>query len=166
MSVNFIGNFKKGIENLHKRGAFLTVKSGDKVNTMTISWGSIGFMWNRPVFTVLVRKSRYTHNLIQNADEFTVSVPLNNSLKDALLFCGTKSGRDIDKINHCGLTLEDGKKISTPIIGQCELHYECKIVYRQPMNPQMITQEVKDNSYSNEDYHTIYYGEIVDCYLK
>jgi flavin reductase (DIM6/NTAB) family NADH-FMN oxidoreductase RutF len=166
MKVNFTENLEKGMEWLHTQGAFLTVKSGDKVNTMTISWGNIGFEWNRPIFQALVRKSRYTYELIENADSFTVSVPLNKEMKDALMFCGRKSGRDYDKFKECNLTLEGGKKVDTPIIGECELHYECKIVYKQPMMPNLLSDEIKESSYSNNDYHTIYFGEIVDCYLK
>lgn len=166
MSVNFVENLEKGMEWLHKQGAFLTVKSGDKVNTMTISWGNIGFEWNRPVLTALVRKSRYTYDLIENSDNFTVSVPLNKEMKDALMFCGTKSGREFDKFKECNLSLENGKKVDTPIIGECELHYECKIVYKQPMMPNLLNDEIKEGYYANNDYHTMYFGEIVDCYIK
>ena len=75
---------------------------------------------------VPVRKSRYTHGLIEKSGEFTVSVPLNKDLKDALMFCGTKSGRDYDKFKECNLTPIPGKEIDTPVIGECQLHYECK----------------------------------------
>ena len=51
-------------------GAFLTVKSGDRVNTMTIGWGTIGFMWGKPIMTVMVRYSRHTHQLIKTPPIF------------------------------------------------------------------------------------------------
>lgn len=166
MSVNFTQGLEEAMNYLHKHGAFLTVKSGDITNTMTISWGNIGFEWNKPIFTVLVRKSRYTYELIENSKEFTVSIPLNNNLKKALAFYGSNSGRDINKYEQCPVNLEAGKSVSTPIIGDCELHYECKIVYKQEMNPVLLSEEVKSSSYKNGDYHTIYYGEIVNCYVK
>lgn len=166
MSINFTDNIKTGLDNLHKRGAFLTVKDGNKVNTMTIGWGTIGYQWNRPIFTVLVRESRYTYELIEKANEFTVSIPLDDALKAALAFCGSKSGRDYDKIKECNLAIEPGKTISTPIIADCQLHYECKIVYKEAMNPELLSDEVKNANYKSGDYHTTYYGEIVDCYIK
>lgn len=166
MSVNFTQKLEIAMNYLHKQGAFLTVKNGDIINTMTISWGNIGFEWNKPIFTVLVRKSRYTYELIENSNEFTVSIPLNSNLKKELAFYGSKSGRDINKYEQCPVILEAGKTISTPILGDCELHYECKIVYKQEMDPSLLSEEIKNSSYKNGDYHTIYYGEIVDYYEK
>ena len=166
MKVNFTEHLESGMEFLHTQGAFLTVKSGDKVNTMTISWGNIGFEWNRPIFTVLVRKSRYTYDLIEKSDNFTVSIPLSVDLKNALAICGSKSGRDIDKFKVCNLTLEKSKMVNTPIIGDCELHYECKIIFKQEMNPEMLSKEIVESSYKTGDYHTLYYGEIVETYMK
>jgi flavin reductase (DIM6/NTAB) family NADH-FMN oxidoreductase RutF len=166
MPANFVQNLEKGMEYLHKQGAFLTVKDGDIVNTMTISWGNIGYEWSRPIFTVMVRGSRYTYDLIEKSGEFTVSIPLNDGLKNALAVCGTKSGRDIDKFKEAKLGLKAGRKVETPVIEQCELHYECRIVYKQAMDPDLLKDEVKASAYKNGDYHTFYYGEIVDCYLE
>lgn len=148
-----------------KKGAFLTVKDGDEVNTMTIGWGSISVVWNKPIFMVAVRYSRHTYNLIEDTKEFTVSIPLNSDLKKELSFCGTKSGRDFNKIEECNLTLLEGQKLSTPIIGDCELHYECKLVYQQAMEPATLDEGIRKRFYLNNDYHIFYYGEIVDSYL-
>lgn len=166
MTADFTLRLEDAMNYLHKQGAFLTVKSDETVNTMTISWGNIGFEWNRPIFTVLVRHSRYTHELLEKATEFTVSIPLNDKLNPALNYCGSKSGRDVDKFRECNLNLEAGKSVATPIISDCELHYECKIVYKQEMDSDMLSQEIKNSSYKNGNYHTIYYGEIVACYTK
>lgn len=161
--VKFNEYSKELMEQLPK-GAFLTVKDGEKVNTMTIGWGSLGVIWMKPIFTVLVRFSRYTYELIQDAEEFTVSVPLKNDLAKALAFCGTRSGRDYDKFKECGLTLREGQKVDTPVIEECELHYECKVVYKQVMEPATLDKEIRDKKYSNNDYHVMFYGEIVSSY--
>lgn len=148
------------------KGAFLTVKSNDKVNTMTIGWGSIGYCWGKPVFMVMVRDSRYTYELIEKSDEFTVSIPLKGQLKEALKFCGTKSGRDYDKFSESSLSIQAGQDVNTPIIKGCDLHYECKIKFKQVMNPNNLDQKYNKDWYPQKDYHTLYFGEIVGTYLE
>jgi len=76
-----------------KKGAFLTAMSDGKVNTMTISWGTIGIEWGEDVFVTLVRDSRFTKGFIDNSGKFTVTIPKDDSMKEALAICGTKSGR-------------------------------------------------------------------------
>jgi flavin reductase (DIM6/NTAB) family NADH-FMN oxidoreductase RutF len=166
MNINYTLNLEKGMKFLHTEGAFLTVKSGDKTNTMTISWGNVGFEWGRPIFTVLVRKSRYTHEFIEQNGEFTVSIPFDKKMKKALAICGTKSGRDIDKEKDGNVKFVDGKSVTVPIVNGCNLYYECKVVYKQDMNPELLDEEIKKGSYAEGDYHTIYYGEIVNIYEK
>ncbi|ACL69880.1 flavin reductase family protein [Halothermothrix orenii] len=146
------------------RGAFLTVKSGDKVNTMTIGWGNIGYIWGKPVFMVLVRDSRYTYQLIENSKEFTVSIPFKG-MKEELSFCGTKSGRDFDKFKECNLKKLTPDHVSTPFIGGCDLHYECKIMFKQRMNPENLDGNLDKKWYPHKDYHTLYFGEILGCYF-
>ncbi|ABO51040.1 conserved hypothetical protein [Desulforamulus reducens MI-1] len=164
--VKFNDHLRELLEQLPK-GAFLTVKDDqDRVNTMTIGWGTLGFMWQKPVFMVMVRPSRYTYQLIENAKDFTVSIPLNKDLKKALAACGTKSGRDIDKFKECNLTPEQGKVVNSPIIGECDLHYECKLVYQQVMEPALVDPSIKKLAYAKGDYHVMYYGEIVASYVK
>ncbi len=160
--MSFTLNLEDAMNHLHKRGAFLTVKSNDKVNSMTISWGNIGFEWKKPIFTVLVRKSRYTHEIIEKETEFSVSIPFKDDFKSALALCGSKSGRDMDKVKESGLSLKEGEKIKVPSIEGCEMVYECKIVYKQDMDLSLLSNEIKDSVYSDNDIHTIYYGEIVN----
>jgi flavin reductase (DIM6/NTAB) family NADH-FMN oxidoreductase RutF len=154
---------KELLEQLQK-GAFLTVRSQGKVNTMTIAWGSLGYMWNRPVFIAMVRYSRYTYQLIKDADSFAVSFPLKGQYKEALSLCGTRSGRDIDKFAECGLKLKDGQRLGTPMIDGCDLHLECRIVYKRAMEPETLDDGIKAKSYSDGDYHVMFYGEIAAVY--
>ncbi len=154
------------IQQLQGDGAFLTVKSGDKLNTMTIGWGTIGYIWRLPVFTVLVRHNRYTYELIEKADNFTVSVPLGN-LKSQLAFCGSKSGRDTDKFSACNLTPQPAQMTATPVIAECALHYECSIIYSPSMAQAALHPAVLNSCYQQQPpLHTIYYGKILACYLN
>lgn len=145
-------------------GAFLTTKKQDKINTMTIAWGGINVIWGKPVFVIYVRYSRDTYHMLVDNDEFTVSVPIHVDLRKELAFCGTKSGRDVDKFKECKLTPIKGRTMETPIIGECDQHYECKIIYRQAMEPNSIMSDVHKRYYSKYDFHMIYYGEIIDSY--
>lgn len=166
MNNDFTLNIDEVMSNLTRQGAFLTVKNNNMINTMTIGWANIGFEWGKPIFTIFVRKSRYTHVLLENIDEFTVSIPLNNEMKNKLIYCGTKSGRDVNKIDECKLNLVSAKSISTPIIDGCQIYYECKIVYRQDMEPSSLADNIKKSNYPDNDFHTLYYGEVVNTYKK
>jgi len=146
------------------KGAFLTTAHAGKTNSMTIGWGSIGVIWRKPIFTVLVRQSRFTRDLIEKSGEFTVSIPFG-SMSEALGLCGTKSGRDLDKIKAAGLTLQPGKKINTPVIAANGVHYECKVVYKQTMVPDALDSGYQTALYPQGDYHTMYFGEIIAVYV-
>jgi len=159
------GLSQKILEQLPK-GAFLTVNDGERINVMTIGWGNIGFVWGKPVFTALVRYSRYTYELLEKSGEFAVCIPAKDSLKQELAICGSKSGRDLDKFKACGFTTVKGQVISAPLIKECPLHLECKVIYKKGMDENFLDPKVKEASYPKGDLHVIYYGEIVSCSEK
>lgn len=147
-------------------GAFLNVNTPTGiVNPMTIGWGQVGIVWGRPVFTVYVRTSRYTYDCLQVADAFTVSVPRLGELADELALCGTKSGRDMDKAEVCGFSLNPGQSVDTPIIGECGLHYECSILARCQLEETDIASKVIHKKYESKDLHQLVLGEIVAAYV-
>ena len=145
------------------RGAFLTVKSGDSINTMTIGWATIGFVWRKEVFMVAVRDSRHTFDLIEKSSNFTVTIPSDASSKEALMFCGTKSGRDYDKFIECNLRTRKSVTVESPIIDIAGIHYECKIIYKSAMDSADLEDKL-DKLYPAKDFHTLYFGEILACY--
>ena len=145
-----------------KEGAFLTVKAGKAFNTMTIGWALIGHAWQKPILMVLVRTSRHTFGFIEKASDFTVTVPTTD-MRDALMFCGTKSGRNVDKYKACNLELANARKVISPIIKTPGIHFECKILLKTPMDPKCLDKECQ-SLYPAKDYHTLYFGEIVECY--
>jgi flavin reductase (DIM6/NTAB) family NADH-FMN oxidoreductase RutF len=146
-----------------KKGAFLTVKSGKDINTMTIGWANIGHVWRKPIMMVAVRLTRHTFSIIETAEDFTVSIP-SSDMKKEIMFCGTKSGRDYNKFKECKLKALDSQKVITPIIKVPGLHYECKIVYKSAMDPADLNKDYDASLYPEKDYHTLYFGEIVECY--
>ncbi|WP_408955046.1 flavin reductase family protein [Natroniella sp. ANB-PHB2] len=151
------------------KGAFLTVKAEGEINTMTIGWGSIGYIWAKPIFTVLVRESRHTYQLLAESGQFTVSIPLGEKMNEELNFCGTESGRDYDKFKECNLKTIPGKKVDVPLIKGCQLHYECQVKFRQEMDVGKLKKDYQTKWYSEDnqdDYHMLYFGEIVATYLE
>lgn len=157
------------LENVGK-GVLLTTAADGKVNTMTIGWGTLGIQWKKPIFIAFVRESRYTKELLDKNPEFTVNIPYGEYDKSILSICGTRSGRDIDKIQELGLTLEESETVSVPGIRQLPLTLECKVIYRQEQDPAAISEEntaryyPKENG-NNGDYHTAYYGEVTAAYV-
>ena len=137
-------------------------KSG-KPNAMTIGWGLLGTMWRRPMFTVAVRLSRYTHKLMEESDSFTVCLP-TPEMNDWADFCGNNSGRDVDKFKELGMTASKGSSVKAPYIAESPVHYECKIIYRNPMNAGQLKKEVESEVYPNMDLHVLYYGEVKGVY--
>ena len=145
-----------------KKGAFLTVKAGSDLNTMTIGWATIGIVWQKPIFMVAVRDSRHTFTIIEMADDFTVSVP-SGGMKDEIMFCGTKSGRDVDKFKECKLATKASQTVVSPIIDVSGIHFECKIVFKSAMGPAFLADEY-ETLYPEKDYHTLYFGQILNCF--
>lgn len=146
-----------------KKGAFLTVKAADMLNTMTIGWATFGFIWQKPVMMVAVRPTRHTFGIMEKAQDFTVTIP-SGDLSKAIAFCGSKSGRDVDKIKMCNLETADGQTVASPIIKTPGMHYECKIIYTSAMNEAHLDKTIDESLYPRKDYHTLYFGEIVACY--
>ena len=149
-----------------KKGIFLTTKAGEKVNSMVIGWGHVGQVWNLPVFVAYVRDSRYTRELLDQNPEFTINVPIGDVDKKAFSICGSKSGRDMDKINEAGLTLVPPEVISVPGIKEFPLTLECKVLYRQEENVSVLPEVIQKKFYGIETgAHIIYFGQIVADYL-
>ncbi|OQB22370.1 MAG: Flavin reductase like domain protein [Firmicutes bacterium ADurb.Bin182] len=147
-----------------KHGAFLV--TGQEANPMTIGWCLWGRVWERPVCTVFVRKSRYSHELIEGG-KFTVSVPAPGTFKKELAFCGSRSGRDTDKLKDMGMARLKLSDEGIDGIEGCAVHFECKVLFKCEMGLKNLNSKIRDRFYGpdetvpGKDPHTIYFGEIV-----
>ena len=145
--------------------ALLTAGNEEKHNTMTIAWGSLGVMWNKPVFVVVVRPQRYTKEFIDNNEMFTVSF-FSDEYNNALQLLGTKSGKDCDKIAESGLTtmFSDG----TVAFEEAHTIFVCKKLHGgQQLDPAaFIDKSIDSTIYPDKDYHYYYTGEIVKVLQK
>ncbi len=149
---------------LSSHGALL-IAGAEIVNPMTIGWGQIGIAWGKPVFLIMVRQSRYTHELLDQANDFSVNLP-PESMQDVCMLCGSKSGRNTDKVEEAGLTVQPGRSLDVPTLLECPIHYECQIVHQSEMDPDNLADNVRQTNYRSDDYHTIYWGEIVGVYKR
>ncbi len=162
--VRYTDLFAQTIQRMREDGLLLVTLGADgKPNVMTIGWGTIGSIWSRPVFIVLVRPSRHTYSRLEQVSEFTVNVP-PPELAAAVSHCGTVSGRDHDKFQEMHLTPVASREVRPPIIQECVVHYECRTLHRNDLVPDALTEAVREEFYADGDFHRVYFGEIVAAY--
>lgn len=131
-----------------------------KFNCMTVSWGSMGVMWNKPFVQVVVRPSRHTFEFINTYPDFTLCV-FPAKYKKTLQLLGSKSGRSMDKINHSGFTPIKAQKVAAPGFSEAELLIECRKIYWQDFEPDHFLDKKIMPNYPERDFHRVFYGEIV-----
>ncbi len=153
-------------------GVLLTASADGRANPMTIGWGTLGVEWGRELFVAYVRSSRFTYSLIEKGGEFTVSVPMRTGEKDydrrvheILAVCGSKSGRDMDKVAELGLTLVEGDEVAAPAIRELPLTLECRVLYKDEQDESRLPEGLRERYYSTDAPHTAYYAQIVSAYL-
>lgn len=151
---------------LGTENALLTAGTAERCNTMTIGWCQAGRLWSLQTCTVYVRPERYTYEFMEAGEYFTVSV-LPKDRKDAMALCGTKSGRDTDKIKACGLTVRTGAG-GAPFFEEAELVLVCKKLYVQALDPACVLtageEKILPSYGAKGGWHRAYTGEIVEAY--
>ena len=147
------------------RWLLLTAGTYDDCNMMTVAWGSIGCMWSKPFAQVVVRPQRHTRKYMDQLDSFTLCAFPEKYRKD-LQTLGTLSGRDGDKLSRTGLTLTASRSVSAPSYNEANLILECRIIYCQDMDPGGFIDKTIQDNYPEDDYHRIYYGEILAAFCE
>lgn len=143
----------------------ITGGNATKYNTMTASWGGFGCLWNLPVTFTFVKPERYTFGFIEESGVFTLSFFDHEKYKEALKICGTKSGRDCDKVKMAGLT-----PLVTPAgmmaFSEASVIIECKVVYSDFLDENGIKFEKIKTWYNGKNFHKMYAGEVINCWVK
>lgn len=142
----------------------VTAGTEEKCNTMTASWGGLGVLWGAPAVTCYIRPQRYTKEFLDREEYFTLTF-FDEEYRKALSLCGSKSGRDVDKIKECGFTVRTAA-CGAPYFEQARLVLVCRKRFVQEMDPARIPQDVKEKWYPQQDYHAMYIGEIVEAYCQ
>lgn len=152
------------IKLISKDWALVTAGNHDKFNTMTVSWGGVGFMWNKPVAFTFIRPQRYTMEFIEKEDYYTMSF-FDDKFRDALNFCGKNSGRDYDKVKETGLTTaftENG----VPYFEEAKLVLVCRKMYAQELNEKSVIDNENVCKWYKDDYHKMFVSEITEVLVK
>ena len=156
---------KNAVELFDKDWMALAVGKEGDMNAMTISWGSMGELWGRPVIIVYVSSSRYTYEFMERNKYFTVT-GFPEEIRSSLTYIGTHSGRDGDKLKEAGLTPEF-TDLGNPIFKEANLAIECKIIYSAPFDRQKMDPDAAQIYDRNGmGIHTMYIGEILNVWEK
>lgn len=152
-------------ELIGKQWMLITAEKEGKVNTMTASWGGLGIMWAKNVVFIMVRKSRYTKEMIDGSDSFSLTFLDHQKYGKELGYLGSVSGRDEDKIEKSKLTIE--RRDGVPFFQEGSKVFICKKLSCQPLTPDNFTMPgIDEQFYNTKDYHDLYIGEIVEILVK
>jgi flavin reductase (DIM6/NTAB) family NADH-FMN oxidoreductase RutF len=132
-------------------------------NPMTVSWGGMGTLWNRPMVTVYVRPTRYTIEGLNEHPEFTLNF-LERTQRKALEVCGSNTGREQDKWALSGLTQTPSERVAVPRVQQARLVFECRILSHADVDPAHFIDSKLESLYPLKDYHRIFFGEVLGAY--
>lgn len=142
------------------------IKSPDNFNTMTASWGTWGILWHKPVAFCFVRPTRYTYEFTEKNEYFTLSF-FEEAYREALTLCGTKSGKDMNKVEAAGLSpMELTDHPGTVTFKEARLVLVCKKLYFDDLDPKLFLDPGIEKNYPKKDYHRMYIGEITGVYSK
>lgn len=145
------------------RWMLITAGTAENCNTMTASWGGLGILWGAPMAMAYIRPQRYTKQFVDGQEYFTLAF-FPEQYRKQLGLCGSKSGRDMDKVKECGFTVATGEG-GAPYFEEAELVFVCRKRMVMPMDPAAMPADVKEKWYEN-DYHHMYWGEIVEVLQK
>ena len=144
-----------------KQWMLITAGTAEHCNTMTASWGGLGVLWGAPAATCYIRPQRYTKEFVDWEEYFTLSF-FGEEWRKALSLCGSKSGREVDKVKECGFTVKTAD-CGAPYFEEASLVLVCRKRFAQEMDPNLMPDDVKEKWYPEKDYHTMYIGEIVQA---
>jgi flavin reductase (DIM6/NTAB) family NADH-FMN oxidoreductase RutF len=142
----------------------ITAGTAGHFNMMTASWGGWGVLWNRKVCFCVLRPQRYTRCFVEESSTFSLSF-FSEEYRQALEFCGSRSGRQVNKAVSCGLT---PLELNQGILGFAEsrLILGCRKLYFQDLDPNHFLDATIEKLYPNGDYHRMYIGEVIGCWQQ
>jgi flavin reductase (DIM6/NTAB) family NADH-FMN oxidoreductase RutF len=151
------------IKLIGKDWMLVTAGTEASFNTMTAAWGGLGVLWEKEICFCVIRPTRYTYAFMEKSEGFTLSF-FEERYRDVLTYCGTKSGKDVNKVAQTGLTpVFDNGAI---YFSEARLVMVCRKIYTQDIVPDNFLDPGIDKFYPAKDYHRMYVGEISRCLRK
>ncbi len=152
------------IKMLSEGWSLITAGNDEKFNMMTASWGGLGYLYNKPVAFSFIYPTRYTYQLMEKGDTYTISF-FTETYREVLEYCGNHSGKDADKVKESGLT-----PITTPsgskAFSEAWMIIECRKMISQSITPEAIFDEQLKEKWAGKQLHKVYIGEIVNVWVK
>lgn len=147
-----------------KDWALVTAGTKEKTNPMTISWGGVGVIWGKNAAYIFIRDSRYTKELLDKNDFFSISF-LPSQYREALAYCGSFSGRGNDKFEKAGIT--PAFRHGIPYVDEGNFILLCQKMAAARLTEEMfLTPDIEKKWYANGDMHTMYIAEIIDILAR
>lgn len=163
--VNAINlNTENVFDLISKRWMLVTAEKKNNLNTMTASWGCLGNLWNKNIAVCFIRKERHTFKFLEENNFYTLSF-FPEKYRNILNYCGTHSGKDVDKIKETNLTPIFSEK--APFFEEANMVLICKKIYTDLIKEENIfDSSIVDMFYKSEGQHKIYVGEIMKALVK
>lgn len=153
------------IQKVSKEWMLITAGNKEKFNMMTASWGGLGVLYSKPVAICFINPARYTYQVMEESNGTYTLTFYGQEHKDALKYCGTKSGRDEDKVKGSGLTpVQVGE--GAMAFREAVLVIECRKLVSQSISLDAINNVQERNSRASQPMHKMYIGEIINVWVK
>lgn len=149
---------------INKDWMLITAGNIGRYNMMTASWGGFGILWGVEVCFCFIRPTRYTYNFMEKESYFTICF-FDEEYRDVLNFCGTKSGKDTNKMSYKKLTPQSSN-MGNVYFTEARMIIECRKIYFQDIDPRNFIEPGIENNYPLKDYHRLYVGEIIKVFNK
>jgi flavin reductase (DIM6/NTAB) family NADH-FMN oxidoreductase RutF len=149
---------------LDKDWMLITAGKAGHFNTMTASWGGFGIIWNEPVAYIFVRPQRFTYQFLEQYAWFTLCF-FGPGHRKMLNYCGSRSGKDKDKIKETGLIPQETAK-GNIWFHDSRLVFECRKLYYQDLEPGNFLDSEIISNYPANDFHRMYFGKIENSWIK
>jgi len=161
--VDFYQQAEYILDRMRHGGVLCTVvDDAGKTNVLTLGWGLVGPSYHgHPVLAIAVTPRRYSWRFLEEVPDFVIAVP-DDTLKEAVAFCGRESGRDVDKFAACGLTVVPSQHVRAPSIAECPLNVECRTYTKIAPPHMLLTPEHRKAPVDLQ--HTIYFAEVLGTF--
>lgn len=154
-------------ETISKEWMLITSGNIDNYNTMTASWGCLGWLWNKPIAITFIRPERYTHDFVEQNEYLTLSfLGHGEEARKIYNFCGSKSGRDYDKAKETGLQ-PIATELGNVAFAQSRLTLECRKLYKDDIKAEkFLSPDIAQWYGAKGGLHDVYVLEIVNAYVE